>query len=250
VVTPGEFDLRAVAARVPLPVDLTGKRCLDVGTRDGFWAFEMERRGASEVVGIDVGDTTKHDWPLPRPVLPVTHRDALAAADMAFGVAKEALGSQAQWRDVSVYDLDPEDVGTFDVAFLGTLLTHLRDPIGALSAVRRVLRPGGVFVINEGISISLSLLRRTTPSASLMTLDAPFWWVPNRAALIRWVEAAGFECEQVGRPYLVSRGPTMDRPKLSRRNYLGNPARQLLLRAGMPHVAILARPVADRVPEV
>jgi tRNA (mo5U34)-methyltransferase len=31
-----------------------GLRCLDVGTWDWFWAFEMERRGATEVVAIDV----------------------------------------------------------------------------------------------------------------------------------------------------------------------------------------------------
>ena len=37
-VTPGCFDTRAVAGKVPLPANLAGKRCLDVGTRDGFWA--------------------------------------------------------------------------------------------------------------------------------------------------------------------------------------------------------------------
>ena len=44
--TPGWFDVRGVAATLPWP-DLTGKRCLDVGTFDGFWAQEMVRRGAS-----------------------------------------------------------------------------------------------------------------------------------------------------------------------------------------------------------
>src|SRR5262250_2062491 len=34
------------------PEKLTGKRVLDVGTWDGWFAFEMERRGA-EVVAID-----------------------------------------------------------------------------------------------------------------------------------------------------------------------------------------------------
>src|SRR5204863_6597381 len=36
-VTPGEYDLRPIAARVPMPASLPGLRCLDVGTRDGFW---------------------------------------------------------------------------------------------------------------------------------------------------------------------------------------------------------------------
>src|SRR3546814_5901121 len=52
VVTPGEYDHRPAVRHVPLPDRLDGLRCLDVGTHDGFWAFEMERRGAAEVVEI------------------------------------------------------------------------------------------------------------------------------------------------------------------------------------------------------
>ena len=44
--------LRETASRV-LPESLAGVRALDIGTFDGFWAFEMERRGA-EVVAIDI----------------------------------------------------------------------------------------------------------------------------------------------------------------------------------------------------
>ena len=35
VVTPGSWDLRPTAAELPWP-DVAGKRCLDVGTMDGF----------------------------------------------------------------------------------------------------------------------------------------------------------------------------------------------------------------------
>ena len=58
--TPGYFDVQAVADRSGLPDSLEGKRCLDVGTCDGFWAFEMERRGAAEVVG---DRPRRHDAP-------------------------------------------------------------------------------------------------------------------------------------------------------------------------------------------
>jgi tRNA (mo5U34)-methyltransferase len=39
---------------VQIPSRLNGKRVLDIGTYDGFCAFECERRGAAEVVAIDV----------------------------------------------------------------------------------------------------------------------------------------------------------------------------------------------------
>src|SRR5215468_5571697 len=35
------------------PVDLSGKRVLDVGAWDGYWTFEALRRGAREAVAID-----------------------------------------------------------------------------------------------------------------------------------------------------------------------------------------------------
>src|SRR6202050_2906596 len=46
-------QLRTRIARFPLPADLTGKRVLDIGAWDGWFTFEMERRGA-EVVAVDV----------------------------------------------------------------------------------------------------------------------------------------------------------------------------------------------------
>ena len=51
----GVFD------RYPVPADLSGLRCLDVGTMDGFWAFEMERRGAASVTAIDLDDPNALD---------------------------------------------------------------------------------------------------------------------------------------------------------------------------------------------
>jgi tRNA (mo5U34)-methyltransferase len=60
LVTRGGWDLRPTADVMPWP-DLAGKRCLDVGTMDGFWAFELERRGASEVLAIDVLDPQRLD---------------------------------------------------------------------------------------------------------------------------------------------------------------------------------------------
>ena len=49
------YDLRPIADRSGLPESLAGLTVLDVGTADGFWAFEMERRGAERVVAVDIG---------------------------------------------------------------------------------------------------------------------------------------------------------------------------------------------------
>ena len=40
-------QLRAASRQFPIPADLTGKRVLDIGAWDGWFSFEMERRGAA-----------------------------------------------------------------------------------------------------------------------------------------------------------------------------------------------------------
>jgi tRNA (mo5U34)-methyltransferase len=244
-VTPGEYDLRPVAQRVPMPSSLAGMRCLDVGTRDGFWAFEMERRGAREVVGIDVDETFQLDWPRPLPSLTPDEASFMTRSNRAFATAHAALGSRVERRNLSVYDLSADVVEPFDFAVIGTLLLHLRDPVGALMAIRRVLRPEGRLLVNEVVSLSLSVVRPRSPAAALMTLDAPFWWIPNATALRRYVEAAGFRIEQTTRPYLVPAGPGVARPKLRRRSGWGKLWRQVMLRYGAPHISLLVAPLPD-----
>ena len=62
VVTSGYFDHRPLVPLYGIPEDLHGKRVLDVGTADGFWAFEFERRG-SRVTAVDIETTADVDLP-------------------------------------------------------------------------------------------------------------------------------------------------------------------------------------------
>ena len=93
VVTAGWFDTRQVVDRIPFPRSLEGKRGLDVGSFDGFWAFEMARRGAREVVAIDLLDPSLCDWP---PGSDGAVLDAMArrkATGEGFLLAHDVLGS-------------------------------------------------------------------------------------------------------------------------------------------------------------
>src|SRR2546421_7418124 len=119
VVTTGMFDHRPVLDRYPLPADLSGKRCLDVATMDGFWAFEMERRGATSVTAIDLDDPEDLDWPAS--LRPAHDRTLDEMKAERFALAKQALGSRVERVICSAYDLGPE-VGEFDFVFCGDLL--------------------------------------------------------------------------------------------------------------------------------
>src|SRR3954453_4625765 len=142
--TSGVFDLRPVVGEYGLPGSLEGMRVLEVGTWDGFWAFEMEKRGAAEVIAIDLDDENELDWP-PRRRTP---KEGVKRGT-GFEIAKELLGSNVQRVVRSVYHALPEDLGQFDLVFCGSVLIHLRDQMLALERIANLTKPGGVFISSE-----------------------------------------------------------------------------------------------------
>ena len=189
VVTPGGWDLRPTAERMPWPPSLAGLRCLDIGTMDGFWAFELERRGAGEVVAIDVLDAARLDRFAPDRARRAHRRPS----ERNFALAAELLGSRAELRDLSVYDLDAAATGEFDVVVMGYVLQMLRDPLRALEAVRRVCR--GRLLLLETVSRPLELL--PAPLARLdARRDGDEWFVFNRRGLRKALRLTGWAVEE------------------------------------------------------
>jgi tRNA (mo5U34)-methyltransferase len=199
VVTEGMFDHRGFEDRCLLPSDLSGLRCLDVGTMDGFWAFAMERRGASEVVALDMEDPEALDWPVALRHRVVKTMDETKGA--RFALAQQALGSRVERLVRSVYDIDT-DLGTFDLVFCGDLLVHLKDPATAVERLHRVCR-GSTIVVNP---VKEHFPYRRRPLAEFDGLDEFEWWLPNRAALARLMLAAGFARVEGGRPFNLRAG--------------------------------------------
>lgn len=196
VVTKGIFDHRGLEDRHLVPADLSGKRCLDVGTMDGYWAFTMERRGAAEVVALDLEDPEALDWPVRVRARTVKTMDETKAR--RFELASQALGSSVRRELRSVYQVDT-DMGMFDFVFCGDLLVHLKDPVTALERLRRVC--GDVLVVCTPVEEVLGHRRR--PLARVDGISDFAWWTPNTAGLRRWVEAAGFERIETGRPFAL-----------------------------------------------
>lgn len=193
VLTPGNVDLRSVAPRI-LPKDLTGRRTLDVGTFDGFWAFELERRGA-ESLAIDVARLDAAEWPpLNRSALVERMNDWDIRLGRGFRLASEALSSTVRRVECDIYDLTPEIVGgPVDLVFLGAILLHLRDPIRALENALRALKPGGELIMLETFSVTDTILSPRRPVAHFEPLVTQFnWWHANLSCLKAWPWTAGF----------------------------------------------------------
>ena len=96
-----------------LPEDLSGLRVLDIGCAEGFFAFEAERRGAREVIGID----------------------SFPDSVRRFGIVKEARQSSANAFLMNVYDLEPKRLGTFDLVLFYGVFYHLKHPQLALERI-------------------------------------------------------------------------------------------------------------------
>lgn len=212
IVAPGAYDPRQLFDRLALP-DLRGKRVLDVGTRDGFFAFACENLGA-EVVAID-------------------HTDP---ANTGFQAARRILGSSVEYVQANVYALQPEQLGTFDVILFLGVLYHLRHPLLALDRLRALSR-GLLFV--ESLVCDQSVftgLQQSQPLAQLAPglVDIPIaqflpfgrfhpdWtnkWSPNVACLRALVEDSLFtvqDVQQWGDRALI-RAVAYDNPELRRR---------------------------------
>jgi tRNA (mo5U34)-methyltransferase len=184
VVTQGMFDLRPYVGRYGLPADLSGKRVLDVGTFEGFWAFELERRGA-EVVALDVDSLQQLDWP------PRLRPAEDGRRGEGFELAKAALGSRVERVGRSIYEATPESLGgRFDLVFCGSVLIHLRDPMLALERMASLCR--GRLILADEYSRRLAWLPIT---AAEFRGETPWstWWRPSPRAWRAMVRCAGFE---------------------------------------------------------
>jgi len=188
--TTGVFDLRSVVGKYGLPESLEGKRVLEVGTWDGFWAFEMEKRGAAEVVAIDLDDERELDWP-PRRRTPQDPDEIVRGS--GFSLAKEMLGSKVERVVKSVYHATPEELGQFDLVFCGSVLIHLRDQLLAMERIANLTKPGGMFISAEAYEWVTDLVPFPLARFRGNRNQAVVFWVPSRKAWRDMLWFAGFD---------------------------------------------------------
>lgn len=171
-VIPGFQSLDASRRRLaqfPVPSDLRGKRALDIGAWDGWFSFELERRGA-RVMAVD-------STPCER-----------------FRVARELLGSQAEYRIDDVCGLSPDKIGHFDIVMFLGVLYHLKHPMLALEKVCELATDMVCvesFVIDDGADSGAKPLMEFYETTELCG-QFDNWVGPNTACLLAMCRSAGF----------------------------------------------------------
>lgn len=203
--TPGRFDMSGYLEHYEFP-DMAGKRVLDVGSSSGYFCFEFERRGAEEVVAVDLPQWESHDWTPRYQEWYGKLSDGQKTADKrslwAFDIFRRALGStRVEKKECSIYDVGPERLGLFDLVFCGSMLMHVRDPVLGLQRLRSVCKPDGQLIV----SIATTMTDQEAPLARFVgDWNECNWWQMNPACLKKMLSCCDFEVQEPGHLFTLS----------------------------------------------
>ena len=191
--TPGRFDPASKLKTMGFPEDFTGKSVLDIGSSDGFFSFEAEKRGAKSVLATD-----RHP-----------------PESSGFEIARKLLGSQVKYEMTSVYDLSPESHGTFDYVLFPGVFYHLRHPLLALDRIHGVCRETlflETHVLDESLKLishdlALQDIHPSLPDICLtqyypndeLNDDSSNWFVPNVKCVLEMLATSGFSPTLIGK---------------------------------------------------
>jgi tRNA (mo5U34)-methyltransferase len=189
VVTPGTYDHRPLVPHYGFPDSLSGLRALDVAAADGFWSFEMERRGAT-VTAVDLARFSEVDFP-PAVRAELIRQGVDRRSGSGFELARTALDSSVKRLERSIYTLNSEDLGTFDFVHLADVLLHLEHPLDALRCVHSVT--GGQALITE----TIDGLVQPGSVRYIGDWGQVTYWVPGLQSMVQLVADAGFTSVKV-----------------------------------------------------
>lgn len=154
---------------------VTGKSVLDVGSWDGFFSFEAERRGAGSVLSTDWFCWGGPGW----------------GTKAGYDFAHQAFNSKAESKEVDVFSLDPAAEGQHDVVLFLGVLYHLKNPLEGLERVAAMARECLVVETECVLDCIPYPLLRYYPSRGLNN-DPTNFFVPNRAWLVAALKEIGF----------------------------------------------------------
>lgn len=161
--------LKSRLAHMPIPVDLQGRRVLDIGAWDGWFSFALEKRGA-DVVALDCVELE------------------------TFVRARSLLESKVEFREMDVMDLSPSALGYFDIVLFLGVLYHLKHPLLALEKVCELTRD--LAIVESHVS-DAGARQSGIPTLEFYETDElgrqfDNWFGPTIDCLLAFCRTAGF----------------------------------------------------------
>lgn len=178
--THGALGTDYFSDRFGFPTDFEGQTALDIGAWDGLFSFEAEKRNASRVVAIDVSVDGGGNW----------------GGTRGFNFAKRILKSRVEFYPINVYDLDPNEIGLFDVVLQFGVLYHLKNPLLGIENTAKVTKK---YALIETAIIPKEM-RNDSPVFAFMpgyNDDPRNYFYPNISGLEAALLFAGFKAVEI-----------------------------------------------------
>jgi len=156
-------------SQFPIPADIRGKRVLDIGAWDGWFSFEMERRGA-QVMAIDLVKSEN------------------------FVRLRELMKSKVEYVVGDICRLTSRDLGRFDIVLFFGVLYHLKHPLLALEHVCEMTLDMACiesYVIDRGENLDTVPVLEFYEGTELRG-QFDNWVGPNVPCLLAMARTAGF----------------------------------------------------------
>jgi len=124
----GDWDLTKCINQYLGNMNYMNQKVIDVGAGSGFLSFTMEKQGA-DVVSYDMPDGSYWDVLKYPGYKPAVHTEVHEMYYNAYDYIHEKINSKCKQYRANIYQDLPEELGDFDAAIFGTMLSHVRDPM-------------------------------------------------------------------------------------------------------------------------
>lgn len=152
---------------------LEGRRVLDVGCGNGYYALRMRDAGATCVIGVD---------------------STLLYVVQFLAVSKFLSPDNVFVLPLRLEEM-PGEARAFDTTFSMGVLYHQRSPIDHLRQLKSTLRPGGQLVLETLYVPGEESYARTPPGRYARMRNV--WLLPTIAELQTWLSRTGFEAVDI-----------------------------------------------------
>jgi len=147
---------------------LDGRKVLDVGCGNGYYALRMREAGAAAVLGIE---------------------PTLLYVVQFLAVAQFLATDHIAVLPLRLHEL-PGSLRAFDTAFSMGVLYHQRAPVDHLRQLRGTLRAGGQLVLETLFLPGSEAFARTPPDRYARMKNV--WLLPTIPELVTWLERSGY----------------------------------------------------------
>ena len=171
----GRYDMEKYLDYYQIPQDLSGKTVLDIGTANGFFSFEFSKRGAKEVIAMDIND---EKWK--------EEINQLMNTNVKFVI-----------KDMKTLD---ESFGKFDLVFCSNVLLHTTDLYDNIRRIKEVTKHQAILCtsIEEIPNVEHVPLARFIGKILINKFGKtiPTYWFPNMECFKMLAETAGFKVKE------------------------------------------------------